>query len=180
MHKVTSPKLLLIKMVLWSTIFFSAQALIYHIRWFIPFLNHQTTPALFTDNIPVLWFIVQICSNAIFLTVGLLLFGLFKKYQRTGFFDEQTLIVFNAVIYSCLGLALLQAIQTIANNFYEVHFQQWTSPLSIANLVLRSFTRLLIFREPQTMYFLLALILWSVKQFVAKALIVKRENESFV
>jgi hypothetical protein len=62
----------------------------------------------------------------------------------------------------------------------KVRLQQWTSPVSIANLALRSFTRLLILKEPQTMYFLLAIILWSVKQFVAKALIIKHENESFV
>lgn len=180
MPKVTFSKLFLIKLVLWGAIFFSAQALIYHIRWFIPFLNHQITPMLFVGKIPTLWFVVQICSNSIFLIVGLLLLNLFRKYQRTGFFDKQTLQIFNAIIYSCLGLALLGIIQTIANNLYEVHLQQWTSPVSIANLALRSFTRLLIFKEPQTMYLLLAIILWSVKQFVTKALIIKQENESFV
>ncbi|MVT41603.1 hypothetical protein GO495_13510 [Chitinophaga oryziterrae] len=180
MRKVMFSKIFLIKIVLWATIFFSAQALIYHIRWFIPFLNHQTTPTLFADKMPMLWFIVQICSNSIFLIVGLLLLNLFRKYQRTGFFDKQTLRVFNAIIYSCLGLALLGIIQTIANNLYEVHLQQWTSTVSVANLALRSFTTLLIFKEPQTMYFLLAIILWSVKQFVTKALIIKHENESFV
>jgi hypothetical protein len=180
MHKAMFSKVFLIKMVLWGIIFFSAQALIYHIRWFIPYLNHQSTPTLFVDKIPMLWFIVQICSNVIFLIVGLLLHNLFRKYQRIGFFDKQTLQIFNAIIYSCFGLALLGIIQTIANNLYEIHLHQWTSPVSIANLFLRSFTRLLIFKEPQTMYFLLAIILWSVKQFVTKALVIKQENESFV
>jgi hypothetical protein len=30
------------------------------------------------------------------------------------------------------------------------------------------------------MYFLLAIILWVVKQFVSKALLIKEENEAFV
>jgi hypothetical protein len=102
-----------------------------------------------------LWFVVQIGDNIIFLFVGLLPVRLFSRYWKT-------------------------AVQTTVNNFYEVHFTQWTSLDSVFNLLSRSFTRLLIFREPQTMYFLLAIILWAVKQFVTKALIIKKENEAFV
>lgn len=176
----------LIKMALWGAIFFSSEALVYYIRWFIPFLSNKTVNVAVpircvpSGKMPLLWFVTQICDNIIFLIVGVLLIRLFNKYKKTGFFDNESLKVFNGVIFSCIGLALLGAIQTIVNNFYEVHFDQWTSVGSIANRLFQSFTRLLILREPQTMYFLLVIILWAVKQFVTKALIIKNENEAFV
>ena len=84
------------------------------------------------------------------------------------------------MIFACLGLGALGAAKTVMNNFSEVHTMEWTSLVSILNLVLRSFTRLLIINSPQTVYLLLAAILWVVKQFVITALEVKRENESFI
>jgi hypothetical protein len=129
---------------------------------------------------PLLWFVIKIFENIIFLMVGGLLIRLINKYNRTGFFDEESLKVLNGVILSCIGLALLGAIQTVVNNFYEVHFDQWTSLESFANRLFRAFTRLLILREPQTMYFLLAIILWAVKKFVSRALVIKSENEAIV
>ena len=178
MSKISN--LILIKIVLWGAIYFSALALVYHVRWFIPFLLNNAANVVPSDQMPFLWFIVQISKNIIFIVVGLFLVKLFKKYQQTGFFDMESIKVFNVVIISCIGLGLLGAIQTISNNLYEVHFNDWTSLEAIANLMLRSYTRLLIFKEPQTLYVLLAIILWSVKQFVSKALIIKYENEAFV
>lgn len=176
--KVSNPTL--IKIVLWGAIYFSALALVYHIRWFIPFLLNNSANVAPSDQMPFLWFIIQIFKNIIFIVVGLFLVKLFKRYQQTGFFDTECLKVLDVVIISCIGLGLLGAIQTISNNFYEVHFNNWTSLKAIANLILRSFTRLLIFKEPQTLYVLLAIILWSIKQFVSKALIIKTENEAFI
>lgn len=180
MSKSKITNLTLIKIVLWGAIYFSGLALVYHIRWFIPFLLNNAANIVPGDQMPFLWFIIQISKNIIFIVVGLFLVKLFKKYQQTGFFDMESLKVFNVVIISCIGLGLLGAIQTFSNNFYEVHLQDWTSLEAIANLMLRSFTRLLIIKEPQTLYVLLAIILWSVKQFVSKALIIKNENEAFV
>ena len=180
MFKSKISNLTLVKIVLWGAIYFSALALVYHIRWFIPFLLNNTVNVVPTDQMPFLWFIVQISKNIIFIIVGLFLVKLFKKYQQTGFFDKECLKVFNVVIISCIGLGLLGAIQTVSNNFDEVHFNDWTSIEGIANLMIRSFTRFLIINEPQTLYVLLAIILWSVKQFVYKALIIKNENEAFV
>ncbi|HEX9513176.1 MAG TPA: hypothetical protein VF939_21950 [Puia sp.] len=180
MSKIKSSNLILIKVVLWGVLFFSTEALVYYVRWFVPFLRDKMAYVVPVGKIPFLWFVVQICDNIIFVLVGLLLLKLFRKYQKTGFFDKGSLKVFDGVILSCIALALLGAVQTIANNFYEVHFNQWISFESIANLLLRSFTRLIILREPQTMYFLLAIILWAVKQFVTKALLIKNENEAFV
>ena len=170
----------LVRLVLWAAIFFSGEALVYYVRWFIPYLSNKTANVVPLENMPILWFMIKIFENIIFLVVGGLLIRLINKYSRTGFFDEESLKVLNGVIFSCIGLALLGAVRTVVNNFYEVHFHQWTSLESFANLVLRSFTRLLIFREPETMYFLLAIILWAVRQFVSKALVIKSENEAIV
>ena len=181
MFKVRLSKIAVIKLVLWVTIYFSGLALVYHTRWFIPFLlnnnNHAVVPG--NEN-PFVWFIVQICSNLIFLYLSWLLIRLFRRYQRRGYFDKRSLKVFNGMIFACLGLGALGAAKTVMNNFSEVHIMEWTSLVSILNLVLRSFTRLLIINSPQTVYLLLAAILWVVKQFVITALEVKREKESFI
>ncbi len=172
--------LILIKVILWGIIALSVMAIVYHIRWFIPFLMNGMQGVVPAGQAPLIWFIVQISNNIIFLFVGILLINLFRKYKKTGYFDEQSLKAFDAVIFSCVALALLAAVQIVSNNFNEVHFDQWTSIASTTNLLFRSLSKLLIFQEPQSMYFLLAIILWAVKQFVTKALIIKSENESFV
>lgn len=168
-------------MVLWVTVYFSSLALVYHIRWFIPFLNntsnHYVVPA---DEVPLAWFTVQICSNLIFLYISWLLLRLFKKFRQAGYFDSSSIVVLNRIIFSCLGLAVLGAIKIVINNFSEVHFSEWTSTVSTANLFIRSFTRLLVFNSPQTIYLLLAAILWAVKQFAVTALEVKKENELYI
>ncbi|HNP47378.1 MAG TPA: hypothetical protein PKK99_04940 [Bacteroidia bacterium] len=172
--------LLLVQSVLWGAIFFSSLALVYHIRWFIPFLMDNSSGVVPGQQMPFIWFVVQICNNIIFVFVSALLIRLVRKYQETGFFDSDSLQAFDGVIISCMLLALLSTVQIIANNYYEVHSDQWNSIIGISNLLFRSFTKLLIFQQPQTMYFLLAVILWAVKQFVTKALVIKSENESFV
>lgn len=178
--KNESAKLFLIKIILWGTMGLSALALVFHIRWFIAFvINHQNfvVPA---GQEPYAWFVVQICNNIIFLVVGYLLLRLFTRYKKTGFFDRESLKVFNGVIISCLALAVLGAVQITVNDFNEVHLDQWTSIISISNLSFRTFTKLLLIKSPQTMYFLVAIILWVVKQFIVKALQVKNENETFI
>lgn len=180
MIKSKISSLSLINLVLWGANVFSALALVYHIRWFIPFLQNNVNGVIPGKQMPFIWFIVQIGNNLIFLYVGFLLIKLFRKFEQTGFFDNESLRVFDGVINSSLGLALLGTVQLLATNLNELHFSEWTSLAGISNLLFRSFTRLLIFQEPQTMYFLLAIILWAVKQFVIKALIIKNENEAFV
>lgn len=169
-----------IKAAMWGATFFSVLALVYHIRWFIPYLENNMVGVVPEHQMPLVWFIVQICNNLVFLYISFLLFRLFGKFQQTGYFDTNSLKTFDGVIVSCIVLAFLGLVQIISNNIYELHFNQWTSLFAISNLLFRSFTRLLIFQDPQTMYFLLAIVIWSVRQFVTKALIVKKENESFV
>lgn len=177
--KKTTP-LVFIKVVLLAIVYFSGLALVYHVRWFIPFLKDNNSSVSQDENISVVWYVVQICSNIIFIVVSLALLRLFRRYQKSGFFDSESLKVFDTIIFSCLMLALLSSVLTVYNNFTEVHAEDWTTFSAVVNLLFRSFTRLLVFREPQTMYLLLAMILWAVKQFVTKALIFKNENEAFV
>lgn len=178
--KNESAKLVLIKIILWGTMGFSTLALVFHIRWFIPFLIAGQKNVVPAGQEPFIWFIVQICNNIIFLVVGYLLLRLFTRYKKTGFFDPESLKVFNGIIISCLALAVLGAVQITVNDFSEVHTDQWTSIISISNLSFRTFTKLLLIKSPQTMYFLVAIILWVVKQFIVKALQVKNENEAFI
>jgi hypothetical protein len=91
MSNLKISKFILIKSVLWGTIFFSALALVYHIRWFIPFLQNNTSGVVPDQQMPFIWFVVQICNNIIFLLVTIILFKLFTKYQQTGFFDSECL-----------------------------------------------------------------------------------------
>jgi hypothetical protein len=178
MNRTSAASLISIKAILFAVIFFSSLALVYHVRWLIPYLeNNSTVPGL---QVSVLWYVVQICNNLIFLLVGFLLLKLLRKYNKTGFFDGSSMRVFDTVILCSILLALLGSVLTVYNNIHEVHYNEWTSVESVANLIFRSFTRLLVFKEPQTMYFLLAIILWVVKQFVSKALLIKEENEAFV
>ena len=66
MSKTKILNITLIKVVLWGAIGFSTLALVYHIRWFIPFLEGKTAFVVPGSQLPFLWFVVQICSNVIF------------------------------------------------------------------------------------------------------------------
>jgi hypothetical protein len=175
-----SSKLFLIKIILWGTMGFSTLAMVFHTRWFVAFLINRSTNVVPAGQEPFAWFIVQICNNIIFLVVGYLLIRLFNRYKKVGFFDRESINVFNGVILSCLAMAILGAVQITINDFNELHIDHWTSLISISNLSFRTFTQLLLIKSPQTMYFLVAVILWVVKQFTVKALQVKNENEAFI
>ncbi|MEI7523819.1 MAG: hypothetical protein WCJ95_05795 [Mariniphaga sp.] len=181
MYKIALSKLSVITIVLWITVYFSALALVYHIRWFIPFLLNGSMHFVVPPNeVPLVWFGTQISTNLIFLYVAWLLIRLIRKFKKSGFFDRGSLKALDGVIVSCLALALLGAVRIILNNLSELHLNDWTSAVSIVNLITRSFTRLLVFSAPQTIYLLLSIILWSVRQFVTTALAVKEENEKFI
>ena len=179
MKKLTQGNFLF-ALVGWGTVLFSAEAIIYYIRWFFPSLAGHHSFVAPPVKVPQLWFIVKIASNSIFLWVGLLLLRLYRKYCKRGYFEKESLRILDRVIFACLSLALLGFIQTVCENSDEFHTEQWASLWSISNRLLRFFTRQLVLREPQTMYLLLAAILWSVRQFVVRALSVKKENELFI
>ena len=168
------------RLLLYAIIVFSSQALIYHIRWFVPFLADGHSYLVPPGKTAIIWFVAKIFSNAIFLTVSLLLLRFYRKFSKTGFLEKDSLRMFDIVISACLLLAVLGITQTICDNIHELHMQEWTSLWGIANLLFRSFTLLLVLREPQTLYFLVAALLWLVRQFVPKALTLKKENELFI
>jgi hypothetical protein len=180
MSKALISKPQLIQAVIWTTIGLSALALIYHLRWFVDFLLYDSIAVVPTEQMPIIWFGSQIFNNTIFLFVGYMLIRHFNNYEENGFFDETSLKVFDGVILACVSLAVMGAIQVLGNNFSEVHILEWKSAESAINLFVRSFTKIFVFEGPQTIYFLIAIILWSVKQFVKSALFIKKENESFI
>jgi len=171
---------LLIALIGWGAILFSAEALIYYTRWFIPLLTSGHSFVAPPVNIPELWFMLMIGSNLIFLAVGMLLLRLHRKYLKSGYFEKDSLHILDWVTILSLCLAFLGVIQTIFENFNELHTEGWVSVWSTSNGLFRFFTRLLILKAPQTMYFLFAAIMWAVRQFVVQALNVKKENEAFI
>ena len=170
----------LIALIGWGAVLLSAEALIYYTRWFIPLLTGHHSFVAPPVNIPELWFIGKIASNAIFLWVGVLLLRLYTKYRRSGYFEKGSADILNKVIVACLALAFIGFVQTICENADALHINQWTSLWAVANSLWRFFTHLIVLREPQTMYLLLAAIVWGIKQFVSQALNVKRENELII
>lgn len=180
---MTDQKIIVTKIfvwVLWCIVFFSFVALVFHVRWFIPYLTQNASYTVPTGQTPAMWFLVQITSNVLFLYVSYLLIRLIKNYQRTKFLSVASFKVLNAMIASCLLLALMGAGQFIANHFSEMKLERWVSADAILNSLLRVSVKFLFIENPQTMYFLLAIILWVLKQFVIKALEIKNENESFI
>ena len=173
-------KFTFIKIIIWGAIFFSGLALIYHIRWFIPYLLNDVASVVPFGQTPFIWFIVQIWNNIIFLIIGYLLIKLINKYQQTGYLDTENLRVFDIVIIACGLLAILGALKLAFSHYNDMKLDDVTSISSGINLFIRFITNILTFKEPQTMYFLVATILWAVKQFVIKAILVKSENESFI
>jgi hypothetical protein len=179
MGKTNFPKPIFIKLILWGAMFFSATALIYHIRWFVAFLTTKISYVVPNGQSPLIWFLVQICNNFIFLFVGYLLIKLFSKFQQTGFFDKECIVVLDRITISCIGLAILGVIKLGFSNYNDIQVSE-INPVSGLNSFIRFLTNILVFKEPQTMYLLLATILWTVKQFVSKAIFVKIENEKFI
>jgi len=179
MHKFNRASFV-IGLIALATVLLSFQAIIYYIRWFVPFLTSHHSYIVPPGKTAAVWFIVKIISNSIFLAVGILLLRLFWRFRISGYFGEDSLRVLDFFILSCLGLATLGIFQTICDNIRELHFNEWSSAWDITNRTYRFITHQFVLRDPQTMYILLAAILWAVRQFVEKALTVKKENESFI
>jgi hypothetical protein len=173
-------KVTLIKSILWGAILLSILALVYHIRWLVPFLFNSVIHRVPEGQSPIVWFTVQIFSNVIFIYVGYLLIRLFNRYQQKGYFDSDSLKVFDVVIISCIYLAMLGILKLAFSDFHPLPLSEYYWIWGTLNLVAFLMIDTVAIKEPQTMYFLLAIILWTVKQFVIKALLVKSENETFI
>jgi hypothetical protein len=180
MDKTKFSKIPLIKAILWGIILVSFLALIYHIRWLFPFLTDSFAHRVPTGQSPLVWFCVQILSNILFVFVGFLLIRLFNRYQINGFFDRQSLKVFDAVIISCVILAFLGLVKLAFSEFLPLPLSHYKSFWGAINLFTFLIIDTITFREPQSMYLLMSSILWVVKQFVIKAISIKSENEAFI
>jgi hypothetical protein len=180
MNTVNPAKLLIVKIALACIAFYSLLALVFHIRWFVPFLVTGIAGNVPAGQLPLVWFPVQILSNIIFLIVAYHLLFLFLRYQKLGFFDRSALRVFNVAIFACISFACLASIQVVSSNLSEAHLNDWNSIDGSLNLLFRTFTNLLVLREPQSLFLLLSIILWVVKQFVCNALELKAESDSII
>ncbi|MEM1135812.1 MAG: hypothetical protein AAGI07_08220 [Bacteroidota bacterium] len=180
MDKIKFSKLALIKSALWGVILLSILALVYHVRWFLPFLLNSVVYKVPSGQSPITWFSVQIFSNIIFLFMGYLLIRLFNKYKQLGYSDRDSLKVFDVVIISCLCLTILGVVKIAFSEFYPLPLNEYKTLWGGINLVAFLIIDTVTIKEPQTMYLLLAIILWAVKQFVIKALFVESENEAFI
>jgi hypothetical protein len=179
MGNLNFSKQILSKLILWGAICFSTIALMYNIRWFIPFLINNIAYVVPNGQSPLIWFIVQICNNLIFLYVSYLLIKLLRRYQQVGFFEKECIVVFQKIIMCCVVLAILGILKLGFSNYNDVQIGQ-LNMVSGFNSFIRFFINILVFKEPQTMYLLIATMLWVVKQFVTKAIFVKAENEKFI
>lgn len=180
---MANQRIIVTQIFIWALrciVFFSLLALVFHVRWFIPCLIHNASYTVPAGQNPVGWFLVQITSNILFLYVSYLLIRLVKNYQRTKFLDIKSFKVLNVIIVSCLLLALMNTGQFIANHLMEMNIESWVSADAVLNGLLRVLVKFLFIENPQTMYFLIAIIVWVLKRFIIKALEIKNENESFI
>lgn len=129
---------------------------------------------------PIVWFMVQICSNLIFIYVGYALIRHFNRFHKTGFFEKSSFKVFNTIIFSCISLGILAIIKLAFSNFYPLPLEEYNSLWGTINLVTYLLIDTVTFKEPQTMYLLIGIVLWTVKQFTLKAIAIKSENEEII
>ena len=172
-------KMVILKFVLWVIMFFSGLSLVYLSHWFYKFnIDPVKYKPMNTGGIlPNIWFPTQIMSYMVFLFVGYSLFRLFSKYKSTGYFGYENLKLFDYLIFACLLLAVLGAGQLAITNYYQM-YDHFASPIIYLNAFARFCFKL--FDAPETLFLLLAMVLWAVKQFVGKALEIKSENEKFI
>jgi hypothetical protein len=180
MDRTIFSKQTLVKNALVGIIILSSIALIYHIRWFLPFLFNSVEHGVPDGQSPMIWFCVQILSNTIFLFAGYLLMRLYNKYQLKGYFDKYSLKVLDYLIISCILLATLGFVKLAFSNFYPLPLSEYNSIWGAFNLIMYFIIDTVSFKEPQTMFLLITVILWVIRQFVIKALFVKSENETFI
>jgi hypothetical protein len=160
MGNLNFSKQILSKLILWGAICFSTIALMYNIRWFIPFLINNIAYVVPNGQSP-------------------LIIKLLRRYQQVGFFEKECIVVFQKIIMCCVVLAILGILKLGFSNYNDVQIGQ-LNMVSGFNSFIRFFINILVFKEPQTMYLLIATMLWVVKQFVTKAIFVKAENEKFI
>lgn len=180
MQNIKLSKLDLIKIISWSIILFSISAIIYHVRWLVPYLQDSIYHKVPSGQSPLVWFLAQIGSNIIFLYVGFALLRLNFNFHNRNMHTKNGLRIFDQVIVSCLGLVLLSVIRIASSDFYTLSLDQYVGIEGIFNLVTMLIIDTLTFKESQSMYIIIVPVMWIIKQFALKAISYKQENEAFI
>ena len=178
----------------------STVVLFYHTASFAGYLADSNTELLNVGASATAWFIVQIFTKLLFILVGYLTIKLVEQYENIGFFEAQSLVYFNYIALACICMAVLQA-SSFATDIYlglqvqvipENQLFQEPEPTMLEESVLafRSsifmmaaihfVTKLFIGENPQTMYFMMALVVFTIKHFVKKALLIQADNQSII
>lgn len=164
----------------WICIYFSLVSLVYHIRWYIPWLQNGyqfLTP--FGQN-PNIWFLSQIFTNLFLLLGSIFLTYFIRSFREVKYLSYKSSFFISGIILCSIGLGCIGILKTILNNTESIHFEDWKNLESVFNLLLKSATELIFIKEPQTMYFMVGITLWIIKTFVSKALTYKEDSESVI
>ena len=187
-----------IKYCMYALMLVSTIVLFSHTASFAMYLAGSNTELLAIGASPMAWFIVQIFTKLLFILVGYLTIKLVEQYENIGFFEAQSLVYFNYIALACIGMAVLQA-SSFATDIYlglqvqvipESQLFQDPTMLEESVLAFRSsifmmaaihfVTKLFIGENPQTMYFMMALVVFTIKHFVKKALLIQADNQSII
>lgn len=179
MNPINFSRLAITQIIVCGAVLCSSTALLYHVRWFIPYLSQHVSYVVPNGEEPMIWFSIQIISNLIFIWVGSLLLALFRKYQKTGFFDTTCLATLDRIQISFLLLAVLGIIKLGFSTSNDMQMSELNF-VSFLPMSARFILHIVAFKEPCTIYILAAITIWAVKQLLVRSLLLKVENEAFI
>jgi hypothetical protein len=187
----------IVKYCLYALSIITLLVMITHIAQFYTHLNNPEYKILDVGASVNAWFFVQFCSRTLFLVVGYLILKLIRQYELTGFYDSKSLILFNYISLACICIAILES-GLFSYNIYLGLSSKLTSLKDVVPIeggtfcpkfdqitvlcmtMIRFVFNLFIGDSPQTMYFIMALAVLAIKQFVKKALVIHSENQAFI
>lgn len=170
----------MIQLFVWALCYLSLVSLVYHIRWYVPFLQRGAQFLVPSDQNPAIWFPAQILMNATYLFASVCLALFIRSYQRLGYLNLSSCRLIHGIIFSCLLLGMVGVVKTVVNNFEMIHWQDWAGVEAVLNLMLKSVVDLFFLKEPQTMYVLVGIALWVISQYVTRAVGYKEDSEAVI
>ncbi len=166
--------------VCWVCLYFSIVSLVYHIRWYVPWLENGFEFLVPAGQKPGVWFLSQILTNVLLVSATVFLTLFVRSFRKTEYFNTKSGRYISGIIWCCIGLGAIGLLKTVMNNPELIHWEDWNSPAAILNLLMKSVTELVFLREPQTMYFLLGMALWIIRLFITKAVGFKEDSEAVI
>lgn len=180
----------LIKFSLYLFLVITVAVMFAHIIQFISMINNPNFKILDIGASPKAWFVTQFCTRTLFLAVGFFILRLIQQYEKTGFYTSKSLRLFDYIALACVGMAILEA----GLFSYNIYLGLQSTYISLQNTIptevdqygillmtsIRFIFKLFIGDSPQTMYFIMALVVLAIKEFVKKALVVHLENQAFI